>query len=195
MEQFTDDELLKLVKGGNGSAFDSIVDRYYKGLFNFLLRMLSNREDAEDALHDTFIKAASGLEKYRMEGKFKSWLYAIAGNSALSKIRERKRRKILSAFRRDSGDESANPVDLIPDESLAPAKGAEQRELSSLLESAVSSLPLLQKQVFLMRHASGLSFREISEALNIPVNTALGRMHYAVLKIRSSLGEKFLNAK
>ena len=190
MAQYTDDELAGLIKNGNTAAFDCLIDRYYKGLFNFLLRMLANREDAEDALQETFLRAAAGMEKYRMEGKFKSWLFAIANNLAVSEIRQRKRRKLLSPFKSDRNDAGyVNPVDYLPDESYEPARAAENKELAGLLENAVSALPFEQRQVFVLRHAAELSFKEISEALNIPVNTALGRMHYAMKKLKNALGD------
>lgn len=190
MEHLTDDELIRQIRNGNHGAFDLVVDRHYSGLFNFLLRMLANREDAEDALHDTFIKAAGALEKYRMEGKFKSWLFTIASNTAISRIRERKRLRLMPGTGgRENPERMAGPADLIADCGPGPAGAAESRELAGILESAVESLPPRQKEVFLMRHASGLSFSEISGALNIPLNTALGRMHYAVKKIREAMGD------
>ncbi len=192
MERYTDDELVALIKNGNNAAFDCIIDRYYQALYNFLLRMLASREDAEDALQETFLRAAAGMEKYRMEGKFKSWLFTIANNLAVTKLRERKRRKLLFGFKSPRDEDSAvNPVDYLPDESYEPARTAENREFAGLLEGAVSSLPFDQRRVFILRHISGLSFREISEALNIPINTALGRMHYAMKKIKNVLGDDF----
>lgn len=193
MELYSDDELVRLVKNGNAAAFDRIIDRYYKMLFNFLLKMLNSREDAEDALQETFLRAAVGMEKYRMQGRFKSWLFTIANNLAVSKIRERGRRKIFFQFKSFQNEpDYSNPAENLPDESREPAKSAENRELAGLLDDAVLALPLEQRQVFLLRHVSELSFNEISESLNIPLNTALGRMHYAMKKLKKTLGDDVL---
>ncbi len=192
MEHYSDDDLAALVKNGDSEAFDLIIERYYGRLFNFLLRILRNREDAEDALQSVFLKTAAAVKKYKGEGKFKSWIFTIASNEAISKIRERKKMKIMPGFSYSSEEEgNRNPVDYLPDVREDPAGTAERNEMAVLLEQAIDSLPFNQKQVFVMRHVSELSFKEISEALNIPLNTALGRMHYAVKKIEESLKNSY----
>ncbi len=186
----TDDELVRLARSGCAWAFDRIVERYHRPLFNFLLRMLKNREDAEDVLQEVFIRAAGGIKKYRPESRFKSWLFTIANNLAVSRLRKNKRRKILGFVRTgEQESEAENPVYSIPDETYEPGRAAERAELEAVIEKAVESLPPEQKQVFLLREYSGLSFREIAEILNIPLNTALGRMHYAYSKLREAFKE------
>ncbi len=193
MRDYSDDELAALVKDGSAGAFDLIIDRYYRMVFNYLLRVLANREDAEDALQDVFIKVAGSMAKYRMEGKLKSWVFTIASNAAITKIRQRKRRRVFRGFiYGPEGGEEENPVDRIADESFEPAKTASNNEIRRILESAVDSLSFDQKQVFTLRHFSGLSFKEISELLGVSLNTALGRMYYANKNLRKILGDELL---
>ncbi len=193
MRDYSDDELAALVKDGSAEAFDLIIDRYYRMVFNYLLRLLANKEDAEDALQDVFFRAAGAMAKYRMEGKLKSWIFTIANNAAITKIRQRKRRRVVRGFMfGHAGGEEENPVDLIADESFEPAKTAANNEIRRLLEAAVDSLSFDQKQVFTLRHFSGLSFKEISKVLGVPLNTALGRMYYANKKLKKILGDELL---
>ncbi len=147
MRDYSDDELAALVKDGSAEAFDLIIDRYYRMVFNYLLRVLANREDAEDALQDVFFKAAGAMAKYRMEGKLKSWIFTIANNVAITKIRKRRRRRVVRGFMfGPEGGEEENPVDLIADESFEPAKTAANNEIKRLLESAVDSLAFDRKK-------------------------------------------------
>ncbi len=189
MSNLNDDEIVRMVVDGNVGAFDLLVERYAKHLFNFIYRMVRNEHDAEDILQEVFMRVVKGLDKYRMEGKFKSWIFTIANRLAISKIRERSRKVVLFSDRDFGSCDEANVIDMTPDESSEPGKLAENRELGEKIEAAIESLPLQQKQVFLMRHGTDLSFREISEILNIPLNTALGRMHYAIKNMRRKLLE------
>ncbi len=190
MEQLTDDELVERYRNGNAEAFDSLLDRYAKQIYNFIFRMLRNREESEDVLQEVFIRVIKNIGRYEMKGKFKSWVFTIANRLVMSEFRHRSRRHLLSLDRKLARDESGlTLIDVVADEKYLPDVEAERKELHQKLDEAIQLLPFLQKQVVMMRQFSGFTFKEIAEILGCPLNTVLGRMHYALKNLRQELRE------
>lgn len=165
------DDLVRGLKAGAPGAFDRLVREYGDRLYRFCLRLVGTTE-AEDVVQETFIRVHRSIGSYQPTGRFESWLFTIANHLA------------LDALRRGAGNraEAEEPVD-----SVGPVDELSHREVQHALLRAVERLPVEQKQVFLLREEAGLSFREIAELTRCPLNTALGRMHYAMENLRKSL--------
>ncbi|MCD4784306.1 MAG: sigma-70 family RNA polymerase sigma factor [Candidatus Eremiobacteraeota bacterium] len=190
MEKFDDDKFIAKYREGDLSALGVLYDRYSGPLYGYLMRITGSREEADDILQDTFCKLIEKLERYHPRGKFKSYIFRIAHNLAIDNLRKRR-------FREDGDMEhyekrittcAANPG-ISPKD---PAQEVVEREIVEKLKSAIDKLPDEQKQVLIMKHYSGMKFREIAEAMEIPLNTALGRMHYALRYLRKMLAGMFI---
>lgn len=186
--------LIRRYLSGEAQAFDELVQRHQGPLFGFLLRMTSNREEAEDLAQDAFIRVLGGLGRYRHKGKFRAWLMSIARNLVVDRARRAAGMRTVStdapAASPGSGVESDETVGsrLRGPAHRQPEAVAELRELAGVAERAVAELPGMQREVFLLRQA-GLGFREIAKVQKCPLNTALGRMHDAVVTLRMRMGE------
>lgn len=165
------DDLVRGLKAGESGAYERLVREYGDRLYRFCLRMVGATE-AEDVVQETFLRVHRSIGSYQPSGRFESWLFTIANHLALDAIRRRTAPM----------SEGAEPEDGCgPEDELA------LREVQDALVRAVERLPVDQKQVFLLREEAGLSFKEIAEMMHCPLNTALGRMHYAMLHLRRSL--------
>ena len=181
-----DGTLIRRYLDGDAGAFDSLVRRHSPALFAFLLWRMRDRHRAEDVLQDTFLRMLTHLEKYRHSGRLRAWLFSIARNLATDAERTAGAGRLVST---ESGPGEGMPTvgDLLPaPESSRPDVTAERLEAYTAARSAVAELPAQQREVFLMRSA-GLSFREIGRIQRVPLNTALGRMHDAVTRLRKRL--------
>lgn len=164
------DELIRGLKARDQGAFERLLREHGDRLFRFARRMVGPAE-AEDVVQEVFLRVHRSIDSFDPSGSFPAWLFTIAHNLC-----------------RDRGRRAA-PEHAELGEIPGPAgrAGVENREIREALARAVAELPPDQKQVFLMREEAGLSFREIAQAIGCPLNTALGRMHYAMEKLRRSL--------
>ena len=197
MEQPSDRELIQRYRKGDLEAFDTLIKRYEKPLFNFIYRLIGNKATAEDIFQEVFLRAIKGLSKYRHQKKFSSWLYRIAHNLIIDTVRKEKREKIISLETKvnESQGESRLLKDTIPDKRYLPHHHLERKELRKRLEEALESLPFEQRQVFILREQAQLPFKEIASLLNCSLSTALGRMRYALKNLRSQLREEYEEQK
>ncbi len=170
-------KLIERCRKGDKEAFAPLIDGYKAKLYGYLLRYSGDKEQAEDLFQEALIKAWRGLRSYNERNKFSSWLFSIAHNLATDSYRRTKGKTILPISERETEISTVSN----------PAKDYEARELTEKVEEALTKLTEKQKEVFLMRHQANLSFKEISELLNQPLNTVLSHMHYAVKKIRNNL--------
>lgn len=189
MNGITDHALIEQIRAGNMQGWDELVKRYKQPLFAFIYHMAPTKEEAEDLFQETFFRIIKGLKGYQHQEKFLSWAMKIANNLAIDKARKEKGKQPLSLSTPVYSD-SGNAIEL--KDTLAAGTGApdlalDKKKLGRDLEQAVSELPVEQRQVFLLREKGGLTFKEISETLNISINTALGRMHYALQHLRRKL--------
>lgn len=153
--------------------------RYSDGLFQFLLKMLHDVHDAEDAAQETMIKALRAMPKYKERGCFKAWLYCIGQREGLQVIRKRQTlmQKNLEAFEPDKFESIASTE-------RGPLENLIGHEQVCIIQKILSRLPAVERKVFVLRAQKGLSFAEIADVMKCPVNTALGRMRNASLKLR-----------
>lgn len=175
--QPTDAELVRLVLGGDAEAFAPLVDRYHDRLARYAVRMLGDREDAEEALQDTFLRAYRALERYRDEERFGGWLFRILVNQCRSVLARRQRRATLLA-------EAAWDLPA----SVAPPDG-EGHELREELERALAELPAPAREVLILRYAEELSYEEIAAITGTGVSALKMRVQRACARLRSLLLE------
>ena len=179
----SDAELLLCFSKGDLAAMDQLVARYRSALFSWLLGMTGNRADAEDLFQDVWFRVIRHAERFN-DVSFRAWLWKIARNLLIDFRRKRKPDISLDAVE-EEGDTPL--VDQLTARGMGPAKAVEMDDMTRRVMRAVTTLPEMQREVFLMRVQGDLSFNEIAETLNIPLNTALGRMHDAMTKLKKLL--------
>jgi RNA polymerase sigma factor (sigma-70 family) len=182
-----DDELVNLYSKGDSRAFDVLLYRYKDKLFSYICFIVRNRDLADDIFQETFVKAIVTLQKggYSGSGKFGAWLTRIAHNLMIDYFRQTKNENLIS------NDDSE--LDLFNDSSLSESNIEDEMICSQTLEDIrrlVNQLPENQREVVFMRYYQDLSFKEISDITGVSINTALGRMRYALINIRKMAEEK-----
>jgi RNA polymerase sigma-70 factor (ECF subfamily) len=177
-----DEALVELLRDGGTSAGEVLVKRYCEPLMRYLHRLAGNQNLAEELHQQTWASVLEHLDKFDARsspGGFKAWLFRIATNKA-------------NDYWRSSGREAAakRGLKLVTEEHAPPAgQRLEGTEQEAKLARAIALLPEPQRQVLMMRYYGNLKFVEIADTLGIPLNTALGRMHKAMLKLRQLMGE------
>jgi RNA polymerase sigma-70 factor (ECF subfamily) len=189
METATSDEqIVERALTGDAEAFGEIVLRWQRRIFALSYGMLGREEDARDATQETFLAAFRNLRGFRGEAKVSSWLHRIAVNQCISRQRRAKTRNeaaIEDEELRQASSFSA-PVE------LSPARVAEGRESVEAVRRAVNSLPSELRQIVVMKEFEELTFREISDVLDVPLSTVKSRLYTALRQLQMRL-EKFTN--
>jgi RNA polymerase sigma-70 factor, ECF subfamily len=185
-----DATLVAQTRDGDARAFSELVKRYEGKVFRLAHHVTQNREDAEDVLQETFLKAYEHLDQFRGDSKFYTWIVRIAVNQALMKLRRRKSDKAVSLDETiDTGE------DTLIREIAGWDENAEQRysreELGGILDSAVQSLEPLYRSVFVLRDIEDLSTEETAEALELSVPAVKSRLLRARLQLREKLTRYF----
>ena len=183
-----DSALIQAVLDGDPSAYRGIVERYQSRIYSVVYGMLRNPEDSKEVAQEAFVKAYQKLSTFRLESKFYTWLCRIAINLSIDLLRKRKRRD-HSEFDEGIGarDSSGEILDMYNSE--RPDKALERSELHTKIIQEVEKLPAEQKQAIVLREIDGLSYREISEIMNIPEGTVMSRLFYARKKLQEALAE------
>jgi RNA polymerase sigma-70 factor (ECF subfamily) len=182
----TDEELLAEFQQGDASAFERLLRRHRAPLYTFLLRMLGDREQAEDLAQETFLRVVKGAAAWEHRARFQTWLYAIARNLCVDRARRDKFRRTESG---DAPVEEGGPTILesTPSADPAPDRAASSERMRPLLLRALASLPAEQREVFLLREQAGLPFKEIATLTATNENTVKSRMRYALDGLRKAL--------
>jgi RNA polymerase sigma-70 factor (ECF subfamily) len=185
-----DEELMLAFREGEAAAFEVLVLRHRRPLFNFLLRSVHNKSRAEELLQEVFLRVVRAKARYQRTAKFTTWVYTIARNLCVDESRRQKFRRTQSLEQRRGRDGGGLSI---LDQSAADQPGVDQMAqaptLRRRMQAAVSLLPDEQREVFLMRQISGLSFKEIGAAVGAPENTVKSRMRYALEKLRQELAD------
>ena len=177
-------------KKGDAKAFERLLARHKKAIYNFCLRMLGDRAAAEDALQEVFLRVVRSAKDWESHAKFTTWLYTIARNHCIDAIRKAGYRKTASLDQTlDPNEEAGGTLgDRVSDEeSVTPDRGAESSRLREKLASAIASLSEDQREVFVMREYAGMPFKDIAEVVGVPENTVKSRMRYALEHLRAHL--------
>jgi RNA polymerase sigma-70 factor, ECF subfamily len=186
----SDESLMLRYRDGDVRAFELLVTRHRKALFNFILRFVRDTAQAEDVTQETFLRLVKGADAYERQAKFTTWLYTIARNLCVDASRRGKHRKAAS-LDAPIGDEdgSATLLDFVADGGAAVDRQAQSRELAVRLRQAIEALPDEQREIFLLREVADLQFNEIANVVGCPENTVKSRMRYALEKLREALEE------
>src|ERR1041385_4719723 len=187
METATNDEqMVELALSGDPEAFGEIVRRWERRIFALAFGMLGREEDARDATQETFLAAFRNLRNFRGEAKVSSWLHRIAVNQCITRQR---RAKVRSESALDT-EEEKNAGNFVAAERYSPALAAERHEATGAVRVAVNSLPLELRQVVVMKEFEELTFKEIADALDLPLSTVKSRLYTALKQLQMRL-DKF----
>lgn len=174
---------------GDAEAFNVLLRRHQRPVFNFLVRQLGDRVMAEDLLQETFLRVIRGAASYKREAKFTTWLYTIARNLCIDTARRAKHRRAASLEqpigKKDNGSRTLK--DVVADEGPGVDRQVTSQRLQERITEAVRSLSDEQREVFLMREKQNLPFKEIAEIIGVSENTVKSRMRYALDHLRKML--------
>ncbi|MBR6339877.1 MAG: sigma-70 family RNA polymerase sigma factor [Alloprevotella sp.] len=181
LQELADEKLVQLYRSGNNEAFDVLLSRYKDRLYSYILCAVHNPDVADDLFQETFVRAIMTIRqgRYREDGKFYAWLTRISHNLIVDQFRAENNMNCITP---QEGD-----VDIFNQQRFATdsvESGIVTRQISSDVRRLVRNLPQTQREVVLMRFYQGLSFKEISQRTGVGINTALGRMHYALQNMR-----------
>ncbi len=183
--KLTDAQLIQLYKRGDESAFAELLGRYKTKVYTTIYMIVKDRYIAEDLFQETFIKVVNRLTAgtYNEEGKFGMWVSRIAHNLAIDHFRRQKRYPMILT---EDGKNVFNTLDFTED-SVEDLKV--KQDTHAVLKQLIQTLPEAQREVLIMRHYAEMNFKDIAEATGVSINTALGRMRYALINLRKKFKE------
>ncbi len=187
-DETTDERLIEQCRAGCRDAFEALIRRYEKPLYNYIRRMVSNVPDAEDLFQETFLRVYKHLDRFRTDAVFRPWLYRIATNACRDHLRRRRRRPTVSLDAPGRAD-GIPLVDRTASPKAGPSQLAGESELAERLGAAVDALSVKHRAVFLMARYDGMPYDEIARVLRIPVGTVKSRMNKAVRVLLTELEE------
>ncbi|MEY4127120.1 MAG: hypothetical protein RLZZ382_1446 [Bacteroidota bacterium] len=184
-----DQELVKLYVNGNEKAFELLITRHKDRVYRFILSKIKDPELANDYFQDTFMKVIVTLKggNYNEEGKFLPWVLRIAHNLIIDGFRKNKKVRFLSETRSASEDYSV--FSRLSNDDLNVLQITCKEELETQVVRFLDELPIAQKEIIYQRLYQDLSFKEIAEMEDISINTALGRMRYALINLRKLMDQ------
>lgn len=189
LKKLSDHELLNTYISGNEDSINVLLNRHRKRILDYIYMMVKNRDVADDIFQETLIKVVRFVQegRYTENGKFLSWVLRIAHNQVIDYFRRKKQRNNVS-----EGDAG---YDILNNQKFSDHT-VEEKLITNQIETDVRKLidflPPEQKEVVLMRYYMVLSFKEIAEQTDVSINTALGRMRYALINLRKLIDEKQL---
>lgn len=181
MTTMTDDQLVNAYASGDNLAFDTLLNRHQQRVYAYILQMVKDRDTADDLFQETFVKAIMTIRqgRYSETGKFSAWITRIARNLIIDYFRQEKTEAALST-------DDAN-YDILNRRELADGTVEDlliNAQIRTDIRRIICRLPKPQRDVLMMRYYRNLSFKEIAELTGVSINTALGRMRYAILNLR-----------
>ena len=176
----SDSELVALYLKGDSKSFEALIQKHKNKIYAFILSKIRNRDLAEDIFQDTFIKVINSLQKgkYNEEGKFLPWVMRIANNLVIDYFRKSKKMRTIAPT------DDFDIFDILQDGEKNIEDNLVNNQIHKDLRNLIEHLPEDQKEVLKMRYYAELSFKEISESTGVSINTALGRMSYALINLR-----------
>lgn len=173
-----DDELMMAYRDGDKRSFDELYQRYKQPLYSFLIRQSGGEPVARELFQDVWLRVISSSKRYNNRGRFRSWLFTLAHNRLVDYYRQQDRIPVGEEF-----------TDTVAATDRSPVEDVILTEKVQWLQAALESLPLVQKEAFLLREDAGLSIKEIAATQNISLEAAKSRLRYAYSKIRTMLAE------
>lgn len=185
----TEAEVVRKAKQGNEEAFAELVNSYSERIYNLALRILRNREDAEDVLQETFITVLQKLSTFDGRSNFFTWIYRIATNASLMKLRKK---KLVFADLPENPDMGVRPEEeKFVDWSQDPSFSIQNEEIKKIINSSISQLSEIYRTVFILRDIEDLSIRETGKILNITEENVKIRLRRARLFLREKISEYY----
>ena len=183
--QLSDQALINDYLAGNNQAFEVLVDRHKDKIYTSIYLFVKDHEQAEDLFQDVFIKIIDTLRKgkYNHEGKFLQWALRIGYNLCVDQFRREKRKSKVSST------ESFDIFDVIECKDGNMEQNMIKSQTHQKIKHLINQLPSEQREVVILRHYADMSFKEISQLTRVSINTALGRMRYALINIRKMVNE------
>ncbi len=193
LSKLTDAELVSAYQKGNERAFEILLTRHQNRVFSYTLMMVKNSDLANDIFQDAFTKVVLTLKKgkYNDEGKFLPWVMRITHNLIIDHFRKSSKMKFVGQ-RKQQEDDEFNIFDILNLEQGTIEDDLVEEQIFQDVRDLVEFLPSDQLEIVKMRHFMGMSFKDIAEAKDISINTALGRMRYALINLRKLVKEKNL---
>lgn len=182
LENMTDEGLAMLYIDGNNRAFDLLLSRNQSRLFSYILFVVRDRNTAEDIFQETFVKVITRLQngKYTTSGKFSAWIMRIAHNVIMDWYRDQRAERVVEATQDNDLSNISGSELVVGSIESHYVNSQVMRDVRNLLDN----LPPTQREVVFMRYYQQLSFKEIADTTSVSINTALGRMRYAILNLR-----------
>lgn len=192
LSQLSDSQLIKDYVSGNEEAFAVLLNRHQEAIFKFIYNKIKDTDLANDLFQETFVKVIQKLKlgAYQEEGKFLPWVMRIAHNLVIDHYRKQAKHRLISE--RHSWSEDYNIFHRIASEDANYLQQTTQEEVAEQLHVLMGHLPESQREMIYMRLFEERSFKEISETEGVSINTALGRMRYALLNLRKMIDEHAL---
>ncbi|MDG2139044.1 MAG: sigma-70 family RNA polymerase sigma factor [Flavobacteriales bacterium] len=181
LSDLSDQELVKKYIDGDNLSFETLLNRHKNRVFAFIMSKIKNKDISEDIFQDTYVKVVNSLQKgkYNEEGKFLPWVMRIAHNLVIDHFRKQKKMHMIRS------NNEFDIFDVIKDNSINVDDKLIRDQIFTDLRSLIDLLPIDQKEVLRMRYFEELSFKKIAEYFDISINTALGRMRYALINLRA----------
>ncbi len=187
-------DLFHAAKRGNYDAFEQIVRRYHERVYRLAFGMMKSQSDAEEVVQDTFLNAWKSLDGFRGDAKPATWIYRIAANAALMRLRGKQRKPTLSFEEVPNGASLSGEVELLGPPtawSREPLEKLLTSELGQIIDAAVDLLPEKYRLVLLLRDVEGLSNEEVASTVGLTVPTVKSRLHRSRMFVRERIEEYF----
>jgi RNA polymerase sigma-70 factor (ECF subfamily) len=192
LREEADEALMFRYQGGDVRAFEVLLTRHRRGVYNFIYRYVNSRDRAEDLMQETFLRVIKGARGYQKQAKFTTWLYTIARNLCVDHSRRQKHRKAASLDQplgRGEEGKDRTMLDRVPGKEMQSDRKVINQQLHASMQQAIAGLPDQQREVFLMREFLDMPFKDIAKVVGVPENTVKSRMRYALEKLRQELAE------
>jgi RNA polymerase sigma-70 factor (ECF subfamily) len=187
----SDGELVLRAQPGDAAAFGELVRRYEGRIYHLVRRILSDPQEAEDALQETFLSAWRGLPRFKREARFSTWIFRIATNAALMRLRRRRPDTVSLDAPVEGDGATAGPSHQVVDWGPTPEQAAVDDETRAAMEAAIAALPPELRAVFLLRDVEEMSNQEVAEAIDLTVPAVKSRLHRARLFLRERLNQHY----
>ncbi len=191
----SDQELIRSYLEGKDLAFEILLSRYKDRIFSYLISLVKNKKIAEDIFQDAFFKIINTLQKgkYNEEGKFLPWAMRIAHNLAIDHFRKVKKMPTVSQNPSKSEDDDFDIFSILNMHEASIEDEMIEDQIHKDVRKVIDYLPQEQKEIIYLRHFKEMSFKDIAEAKDISINTALGRMRYALINLRKIIETNKVN--
>ena len=191
LDELDDRELMQRYADGEEPAFTILFERHRRRIYNFILRRCGRRDVADKLLQDVFLRIIKSADSYKPSAKFTTWAYTIARNACIDDARSRSRAELYSLQNSTDGDDGdqTHQDRLVDDNARSAGVNSDRHHFRDRLQDALETLPEKQREVFVLKEISGLTFREVADVVDAKIPTVKSRMRYAIKTLRGELAE------